>query len=192
MERRGVLSKSWPLLFRVKNNQMGCCIHLKAAYFSPISMGFGQLCAFHFGKDVRALDLPVICRHPSMILCSVTNLELSVIYQISPRQSQQSGIQTKQRPFQTFLKINCFSNFSCNPTHIFAASIPIGRIHSMMRSFSANVTDVVKPLEIIANLVKLKKKKHERIHGTVRNLHTALQMWPVWSNIWKHCKSCEA
>ena len=138
-------------------------------------MGFGQICAFHFGKDVRALDLPVICRHPSMILCSVTNLELSVIYQISPRQSQQSRIQTKQRPFQTFLKINCFSNFSCNPTHIFADSIQIGWIHSMVRTISANVTDVVKPLEIIANLVKRKNKKHERIHGTVRTIFAAIE-----------------
>ena len=137
-------------------------------------MGFGQLCAFHFGKDVRALDLPVICRHPSMILCSVTNLELSVIYQISPRQSQQSGIQTKQRPFQTFLKINCFSNFSCNPTHIFADSIQIGRIHSVVRTISANATGVVKPLEIIANLVKRKNKKQERIHGTVRIIFAAI------------------
>ena len=34
MERRGVLSKSWPLLFRVKNNQMGCFTHLKTAYFN--------------------------------------------------------------------------------------------------------------------------------------------------------------
>ena len=45
----------------------------------------------------------------------------------------------------------------------------------MVRTISANVTDVVKPLEIIANLVKRKNKKHERIHGTVRTIFAAIE-----------------
>ena len=68
---------------------------------------------------MRAMNQPALLRHLSMILCSVKpSLELSVIYQIYPRQSQQSQIQTQQRLFQTFLISTAFQTFS-GTQHIF-------------------------------------------------------------------------
>ena len=101
-------------------------------------MGYGQICVFGFGKDMRAMNQPALSRHLSLILCSVKpSLELSFIYQIYPRQSQQSQIQAQQRLFQTSLISTAFQTF---PGFSAAGSFYIWPdLCSMVRTISATI-----------------------------------------------------